>query len=51
VQLENLFKILLALIGIIHQDLTKAYLSFEYDKDFLNSGIEVYLFVCHGKRA
>lgn len=28
-------------IGIIHQDITKAYASFEYDKDFLNSGIEV----------
>jgi len=28
-------------IGIIHQDITKAYSSFEYDKDFLNSGIEV----------
>ncbi|MCR5127451.1 MAG: type II toxin-antitoxin system HipA family toxin [Lachnospiraceae bacterium] len=28
-------------IGIIHQDITKAYASFEYDKEFLNSGIEV----------
>ena len=28
-------------IGIIHQDLEKAYASYEYDKDFLNSGIEV----------
>ncbi|MCR5391298.1 MAG: type II toxin-antitoxin system HipA family toxin [Lachnospiraceae bacterium] len=28
-------------IGIIHQDITKSYASFEYDKDFLNSGIEV----------
>lgn len=28
-------------IGIIHQEITKAYASFEYDKDFLNSGIEV----------
>ena len=28
-------------IGIIHQDSTKTYASFEYDKDFLNSGIEV----------
>ena len=28
-------------IGIIHQDITKAYASFEYDKDFLNSRIEV----------
>ena len=28
-------------IGIIHQEITKAYASFEYDKDFFNSGIEV----------
>lgn len=28
-------------IGIIHQEITKAYASFEYDKGFLNSGIEV----------
>ena len=28
-------------IGIIHQDVTKPYASFEYDTDFLNSGIEV----------
>ena len=28
-------------IGIIHQDVTKTYASFEYDKDFVNSGIEV----------
>ncbi|MCR5209595.1 MAG: HipA N-terminal domain-containing protein [Lachnospiraceae bacterium] len=28
-------------IGIIHQDNTKSYASFEYDRDFLNSGIEV----------
>lgn len=28
-------------IGIIHQDVTKLYASFEYDTDFLNSGIEV----------
>ena len=28
-------------IGIIHQDITKAYASFEYDKEFLKSGIEV----------
>jgi len=28
-------------IGIIHQDIKKTYASFEYDKDFLNSGIEV----------
>lgn len=28
-------------IGIIHQDTTKTYASFEYDKDFINSGIEV----------
>ncbi len=28
-------------IGIIHQDMTKAYAAFEYDKDFSNSGIEV----------
>lgn len=28
-------------IGIIHQDITKAYASFEYDKDFIKSGIEV----------
>lgn len=28
-------------IGIIHQEIAKAYASFEYDKDFLNSGIEV----------
>lgn len=29
-------------IGIIHQDLNKAYASFEYDEDFLKSGIEVF---------
>lgn len=28
-------------IGIIHQNAAKAYSSFEYDRDFLNSGIEV----------
>ena len=28
-------------IGIIHQDINKPYSSFEYDKDFLRSGIEV----------
>ena len=28
-------------IGIIHQDVTKPYASFEYDTDFLNSEIEV----------
>lgn len=28
-------------IGIIHQDIAKAYASFEYDKDFIKSGIEV----------
>ena len=28
-------------IGIIHQDVAKAYASFEYDKDFIKSGIEV----------
>ena len=28
-------------IGIIHQEENKAYLSFEYDKDFLKSGIEL----------
>ncbi len=28
-------------IGIIHQDISKAYASFEYDADFINSGIEV----------
>jgi serine/threonine-protein kinase HipA len=28
-------------IGIIHQDLSKAYATFEYDSDFVNSGIEV----------
>lgn len=28
-------------IGIIHQELTKAYATFEYDADFVNSGIEV----------
>lgn len=28
-------------IGIIHQDLLKAYATFEYDKDFLKSGIEL----------
>ena len=28
-------------IGIIHQDVTKAYAAFEYDSDFINSGIEV----------
>ena len=28
-------------IGVIHQDITKAYASFEYDSNFLKSGIEV----------
>lgn len=28
-------------IGIIHQDVSKAYAAFEYDKDFVNSGIEL----------
>lgn len=28
-------------IGIIHQDISKAYATFEYDKDFVNSGIEL----------
>ena len=28
-------------IGIIHQDINKPYSSFEYDKDFLKSGIEL----------
>lgn len=28
-------------IGIIHQDASKAYAAFEYDKDFVNSGIEL----------
>ena len=28
-------------IGIIHQDVAKAYASFEYDKDYIKSGIEV----------
>ena len=28
-------------IGIIHQDINKSYSSFEYDKDFLRSGIEL----------
>ncbi len=28
-------------IGIIHQDLEKAYASFEYDEGFINSGIEL----------
>ena len=28
-------------IGVIHQDNDKAYSSFEYDKDFLTSGIEL----------
>ncbi len=28
-------------IGIIHQDISKPYASFEYDKDFINSGIEL----------
>lgn len=28
-------------IGIIHQDISKPYASFEYDKNFLKSGIEV----------
>ena len=28
-------------IGIIHQDIEKSYASFEYDKDFIKSGIEV----------
>lgn len=26
-------------IGVIHQDITKTYASFEYDKNFLNSEI------------
>lgn len=30
-------------IGIIHQDLGKAYASFEYDGNFINSGIELSL--------
>lgn len=28
-------------VGIIHQDLNKPYASFEYDADFLKSGIEI----------
>lgn len=28
-------------IGIIHQEVSKAYATFEYDKEFLNSGIEL----------
>lgn len=28
-------------IGIIHQDFSKDYASFEYDKDFVDSGIEL----------
>lgn len=28
-------------IGIIHQETSKAYATFEYDKDFINSGIEL----------
>lgn len=28
-------------IGIVHQDVSKAYAAFEYDADFVNSGIEV----------
>lgn len=28
-------------VGIIHQDLDKPYASFEYDGDFLKSGIEI----------
>lgn len=28
-------------IGIIHQDISKTYATFEYDKDFVNSGIEL----------
>ncbi|MBP5415848.1 MAG: HipA N-terminal domain-containing protein [Lachnospiraceae bacterium] len=28
-------------IGIIHQDIAKVYASFEYDRSFLTSGIEV----------
>lgn len=28
-------------IGIIHQDISKAYATFEYDADFVNSGIEL----------
>ncbi|MGN0438043.1 MAG: type II toxin-antitoxin system HipA family toxin [Lachnospiraceae bacterium] len=28
-------------IGIIHQDISKAYATFEYDENFVNSGIEV----------
>lgn len=28
-------------IGIIHQDLSKAYAAFEYDEEFVNSGIEL----------
>lgn len=30
-------------IGIIHQDISKAYASFEYDKNFINSRIELSL--------
>ena len=28
-------------VGIIHQDISKAYASFEYDENFVNSGIEL----------
>ena len=28
-------------VGIIHQDLDKPYASFEYDSEFLKSGIEI----------
>ena len=28
-------------VGIIHQDLNKPYASFEYDSEFLKSGIEI----------
>ena len=28
-------------IGIIHQDISKAYATFEYDEDFVDSGIEL----------
>lgn len=28
-------------VGIIHQELDKPYASFEYDEDFLKSGIEL----------
>lgn len=37
-------------IGVIHQDITKTYASFEYDKNFLNSEIGMADFLEAGKK-